>query len=286
MSIVSGKTSLNGLGKVSPVAAGKTGLLALIITLPFLDTWTVLARQWLVMDHELAHGSVIALATLWFIYRLGAQTERQAVLSSNLWLGSFLVVGFTVLATLSQRVGLDVIAQISLVALLYGLVLIFFPQAHWIEAGKVVGLLVFALQAWAYGNDILLLLASAVVGEAVSWLSIPTLIDGNSITIPYGIMLIADGCSGLRYFVISLALAWMLAILNRYTLAMTALALLAAAVLALIANWIRIYALILVGYFSEMQSSLVYEHETFGWVLFAAMILPAIYFAPQPRRAE
>src|SRR5690606_8194014 len=44
--------------------------------------------------------------------------------------------------------------------------------------------------------------------------------------------------------------------------------------------WIRIFILILVGYHTEMESSLMEDHETFGWIVFALICFPAIYFAP------
>jgi hypothetical protein len=57
-------------------------------------------------------------------------------------------------------------------------------------------------------------------------------------------------------------------------------ALIIAATLGLFANWLRIFVLVLIGYESKMQSSLMANHEFFGWALFGVMCLPAIYFAP------
>src|SRR5690606_7715885 len=40
------------------------------------------------------------------------------------------------------------------------------------------------------------------------------------------------------------------------------------------------FILIIVGYQSEMQSSLMSDHEYFGWILFGILCVPLIYFAP------
>jgi hypothetical protein len=48
-------------------------------------------------------------------------------------------------------------------------------------------------------------------------------------------------------------------------------------VLSLIANWIRIFALVVVAYESEMQSSLVEEHAFMGWIIFAFIFMFYIY---------
>ena len=56
--------------------------------------------------------------------------------------------------------------------------------------------------------------------------------------------------------------------------------LLVAATIGLITNWLRIFLLVIIGYETKMQSSLMNEHEYFGWFLFALIAFPAIYFAP------
>src|SRR5690606_37908570 len=53
-----------------------------------------------------------------------------------------------------------------------------------------------------------------------------------------------------------------------------------AVLLALLTNWLRIFLLVVIGYQTEMKSSLMEDHEFFGWVLFALVMLPAIYYAP------
>ena len=90
----------------------------------------------------------------------------------------------------------------------------------------------------------------------------------NSIFIPFGQIVIADGCSGLRYFEIALALAYIIALLNNYSERKLLPALIIAAALGLLANWIRIFILVLIGYESKMESSLMANHEYFGWFVF------------------
>lgn len=270
--------------RAKPISLVKAGVLCAAMVLPFWPTWVRLMGEWTKWDQALAHGSLMAMVTLYYVFAT-SQLERypqKGVLLKQMT-GLFIALVFVVFAALSQRVAMDAITQLALVALLYGLMLVFFPTVSWLRLIQVSGLLLFCVQAWGSLNDLLLYLASEVVGSAIAMLSIPALIDGNSITLPYGIMLIADGCSGLRYFIIAIALAWMLSINLDYRLPAMVATLLVAAALALIMNWIRIYVLILVGFYSEMQHSLVQDHEFFGWVLFAIITLPVMYFAPQRR---
>lgn len=263
------------------LATAKVALLVCVMVVPFWSTWTGLANEWFKWDEATGHGSLMALATVYFLFHTATTAYTSQDTVQKVSAGLPLVVIFALLATLSQRVGLDAITQLALVGLLLGMSLVFFPNAPWLRLLQVSGLLIFCVQAWGSLNSALLWAASGVVGSAVGWMSIPTLIDGNSITLPHGIMLIADGCSGLRYFIVALALGWILGINNQYGLKAIIVTMFAAAVLALLMNWLRIYLLILVGYYSEMQHSLVQDHELFGWILFGMMVLPVMYFAPQ-----
>lgn len=270
--------------RAKPVSLIKATVLCAAMILPFWPTWARLMVEWTKWDQALAHGLVIALATVYYVFTT-SQMERypsQGTAFKQV-AGVLISLAFVSIAALSQRVAMDAITQLALVALLLGLMLVFFPSVDWLRLAQVSGLLIFCMQAWGSLNGILLFMASEVVGGAISMLAIPALIDGNSITLPYGIMIIADGCSGLRYFVIGLALAWMLSINLGYRLPAMLATLAIATILALVMNWIRIYVLILVGFYSEMQHSLVEDHELFGWILFAVITLPAMYFAPQRR---
>lgn len=268
--------------KARPVSFIKAALLCLVMILPFWPTWVRLFDEWIKWDQALGHGLLMAGVTLYYVFST-SQLERQpqAGIAYKALSGVLISLVFVAIAALSQRVAMDAITQLALVPLLFGLMLVFFPTVGWLRLFQVGGLLVFSIQAWGSINDVLLFLASEVVGNAIALLSIPALIDGSSITLPYGIMLIADGCSGLRYFIIALALGWLLSINLDYRLPAMLLTLVIATVLALIMNWVRIYILILVGYYSEMQNSLVQDHELFGWILFGVITLPAMYFAPQ-----
>ena len=107
-------------------------------------------------------------------------------------------------------------------------------------------------------------------------MAIPALIDGYRIVLPSGTLVVADGCAGLNYLLVSLVIGSYFAYISysrwRYRLLVCLLAVLT----ALIGNWVRVFALVLIGYYSEMESSLVYNHGFFGWVVFAVFII--LYF--------
>jgi EpsI family protein len=100
------------------------------------------------------------------------------------------------------------------------------------------------------------------------------------IAVSAGYFEIAEGCSGMRYVIVSLALAAFFA-LNWYQRWSSRLLLLAAAIVAsLVANWIRVYALIVIGDVTDMQHYLIAEsHDGFGWVVYIISMAPLLWFA-------
>ena len=142
------------------------------------------------------------------------------------------------------------------------------------------GILIFALPLWGILNGPLVEISAAVVGKTARLSGMTLLMDGSNIFIPYGRLYIDDGCSGLRYFVIGLLMAYLISYLNHYRVKQVVVAFGVAIVLSLLTNWVRIFSLVVIGYQTEMKSSLMEDHELFGWVLFALVMLPAIYYAP------
>lgn len=105
----------------------------------------------------------------------------------------------------------------------------------------------------------------------VRLLEIPAYIDNFSFSLPYGTVVIAGGCAGLNYLLMGVALSSINALYRQYDLRTGLLSIGLMVVLAIVGNWIRVTALILIAYSSQMKSALVYDHGMFGWWIFAAV---------------
>lgn len=132
---------------------------------------------------------------------------------------------------------------------------------------------------------------SVVITKFIMQLThIPVYVDGNFVQIPQGVFEIAEGCSGLRYFIVSLALSTLLCHLHLRKLRNMVLLTVCAVVGAILVNGIRIVLIILIGYFSDMQSSIVKDHNMFGWFLYIPFIFVLFYLVgklePHPARDE
>lgn len=259
-------------------------VIAIIVAI-YLPTFVGLSAQWTQWDESLSHAYPLLLWFLVLLYKVGPLCHAR----QNLWIDLLLAIGLVVVSIcwfLFNTIQIKILEQLILLPILFlALAFAFGVKTLW-QLRFLLLMPVFALPIWDYLNNALVELASAVVGEMVRMIRIPALIDGSSIFIPSGHIMIADGCSGLRYLIISLALGYTISYLNGYREKGLILSLLIAGALGLLANWIRIFVLILVGYYTEMQSSLMEDHETFGWIVFALICFPAIYFAPVIKRVQ
>ncbi|MDO6824565.1 exosortase/archaeosortase family protein [Marinobacter sp. 1_MG-2023] len=257
-----------------------------IAVLIFYPTWARLAEAWLEFEQVLAHGLATAIIFLGLLLiHPPGQIDRQAPLKPYHLAGAVLLIVTTLVWGLLELVRIDTLAYLLLPAGLFATAwaLLGFPRT--LKFLPYILLLSLSLPIWADVVPALVDLASIVVGTWVGWFGMTALIEGNSITLPYGRLLIADGCSGIRYFAIAILLAMMTSILNDYRWRGWLITLLSAALIGLVANWVRITILVVVAYETDMQSEIIADHETMGWMVFGAFILPALYFSPVRRRA-
>lgn len=181
--------------------------------------------------------------------------------------------------TLGMQVGVLLVFAATLVALL-GM------QFAWHATGAFA-LLTFTVPVWDLFNGLLQDISTWVVSSWVRATGLVAHIDAYYITIPSGTFEIAEGCSGLRYTVIALALAvfysfcWLQSWKSR--LALIAVA----AVASMIGNWVRIYTLILIGHWTQMEHYLIaVSHDEHGWVVFFLAMAPVLWFARRLERRD
>ena len=164
-----------------------------------------------------------------------------------------------------------------------------FPAIFWLAVagafGLRMGLLLafpvaffyFAVPSWAQlGPPLQDLTVRAMRG--LFWLTGPEVrISGDLIRIPNGSFRIEEGCSGLHFMIVGLAIAALHGELRRDSWKVRAIQLALMVAFALLANWVRVYTIIEAGYLTDMRSYLVsVSHYWFGWGVFAGAL--ALFF--------
>ncbi|MGF1700972.1 exosortase A [Photobacterium makurazakiensis] len=107
--------------------------------------------------------------------------------------------------------------------------------------------------------------------------NIPVYRDGLYLTIPNGQFFVAEACSGIRFLISSLALGTLFAYLQ-FTKTWKRIAFVGFSfIFPIIANGIRAYGIILIGYLSDMKYATGADHLVYGWFFFSIVIL-CIFF--------
>ncbi|WP_334013448.1 exosortase [Alteromonas sp. S167] len=121
-------------------------------------------------------------------------------------------------------------------------------------------------------------LTTYAVSIAVRGAGITAYIENFDIQLPFGTLRVAGGCAGLNYILAGLSIGLFYSYLNLVRARDKLLAVFLIIFLALVGNWIRVFALVMIAYNSEMQSSLVNDHGFFGWVIFAVLVVSYFIF--------
>lgn len=189
---------------------------------------------------------------------------------------------FLLLATLCGiALAISLIAQFTSIGRLLFPLYIILLSCSLLKPGKALivplALTWFITPVWGGLIEPLQAIAVFLTRFFMQFTHIPVYVEGNFVQIPQGVFEIAEGCSGLRYFIVSLALSTLLCHLQLRKIRNMLLVTLCAVLGAILVNGIRIVLIILIGYFSDMQSSIVHDHNMFGWFLYIPFIVGLFY---------
>jgi len=136
------------------------------------------------------------------------------------------------------------------------------------------GIVMMAMPFWYLAIPILQTITVKVVSSIADSISLTVLVEGNYFTIPTGVVHVAGGCSGLKYFISSISIALISSSLNQRSIARSFISLVFAGLFAMLGNWIRVFILLLIGYIEGVDHPLMTDHDTLGWIVFAVVMTP------------
>ena len=237
----------------------------------------VIGMRWLKFDESYSHGFLVLAVSIVLIVRKWL-TVRPSVGVYPIWLIPLLAAAIVYLA--GTLLLLEALQQIALLPLFVGALLLIWGWKQTTAFFLPLGLLIFTIPVWDYLSWPLQITTVTVNQFLLSWLGIEFTVEGVFVYFPgVGAFEIANGCSGLRYLLVGLTFSTLYGELNYQTLRSRFYLLVAGTLLALAANWIRVFVIIYIGYKSDMTSSLINEHDYFGWWVFAGTLVPLFFFA-------
>lgn len=228
--------------------------------------------------HDYQYGfPIAAIAAAWIVIvarRVASARPEPAWAGTILLAGALLawLVAFNANSLIAHQVMVPVVVWLAILA-----------GTGWPIARQMiapVAFLYFAIPVWDYAVPLLQRMSVATTETALGLAGVPAVVREHLVTIPEGAFRIVEGCSGKRYFMVTLAVACLAAAVNHIR-GMRAVAYVAiCGGLALVANWLRIFIVIYAGHATNMQHYLVaVEHKTFGNAIFVLLLVAVFLLA-------
>lgn len=244
-------------------------LLLVAVGAAFWPTLASMVAIW-VRSETFAHGFLVVPVSAFLIWR------RRSALRATRFRTAPLALPFVALAglawLLADLADVLVLEQLAIVALVV--------TATWLMLGSAAMRLlafplVFLVFAVPMGEGLIEPLMEFTAVFTVSLLrltGIPVFWDGTFFSIPTGDWSVVEACSGLRYLIASLFLGVLYAYLNYRALWRRLLFIALAAVVPVIANGLRAYAIVMIGHLSGMKLAVGVDHLIYGWVFFGVVM--------------
>jgi EpsI family protein len=262
-------------------ALSSAGLLA-IAALVYWPSSVALWNWWTNDNHGGVHGLLVVPLAAALLYR--ARHRLNAIPAQPSGVACVLLLLCSLAWLVFWRAGIQEL-HLLLLPVLMGLAIctvlgfravpiIYFP----------LGFLYFAVPAWGIFIEPLQQLTVAVVGFLAPFVGVQAHIQGDLVVMPgVGIIEIAGSCSGANFFCIGLAVGALLGELESATLLRRVALLAAMGVMAAVSNWVRVLIIVEAGYSTHMRHVLVSRgHYTFGWVLFATVMVVCVWLLARP----
>jgi exosortase A len=221
-------------------------------------------------SENFSHGWLILPISLWLIWQL--RSELKTIAWRFSWLG--LAALFLCLAMWfsGEIARVSVVKSVAVVLMVPSLVLL---CAGWPTLKKVLFPTLFLLCMVPAGEGLTPMLmehTATVTVWAIQMSGIPIFREGMHFTLPTGRWSVVEACSGLRYVIAAVILAFLFVYLNFQSWRRKIAFILACLVLSILANWARAYLVVLIGHLSHMKYGAGDDHIIYGWVFFGLVM--------------
>jgi exosortase A len=119
-------------------------------------------------------------------------------------------------------------------------------------------------------------LTTAAATWGLEQAGLPVYTEGILIETPSGRYRVEPGCAGLNFLLAALAFALLFANLIYRGWLKRGLAVVLALAIAIVANWLRVWGIILIDHLTGNRTDIVDDHLVYGWAFFAAVMAAAM----------
>lgn len=208
--------------------------------------------------------AVIPIA-VWMAWRQSAAT---ALPSKPFWPAMVLIAAVGFIWLVGEIAGVAVVAHFAAIGLVVATAITVLGVGWARHLAFPLGFLFFAVP---FGEALLPLLMDRTADVTVWALrasGIPVYREGNDFVVPSGSWSVIEACGGIRFLIAALMSGCIFAWLQYRSASKRLVFVCAALVAALIANWLRAYAMVMLGHFSDNRIGTGGDHSTWGWLIF------------------
>lgn len=217
-----------------------------------------------------AHGLVVIPAFAWLLW-YNRDSVGKLRPEPTLWaMVPVVLAGFAWI--LGKIVSVNALAHASLVAMVVASLIgvlgwrlataLTFPLAFLFFAVPIGDFMLPTLMRWTAEFTVLALRASGV----------PVYQEGLFFIVPNARWSVVEACSGIRYLIASVMVGSLYAYLNYRSAGRRALFMGVAVLVPIIANWLRAYMIVMLGYHTDNRVAVGVDHLLYGWVFFGIVI--------------
>jgi len=253
------------------IAGISLALLILLTLVLYQQTVQYLISLWNQLESgNYAHGYLVLAISVYLVIRNRQQLVTTAPCPN--FSGLLAVIAISVLSILAILVDVKMLQAVSILLLLLAII--------WTVLGSGVTRVIlfpvlfigFAIPIWFPLPPVLQDLTADAVFWLIRTLEVPAFRQENMIILPAGNMSVEEACSGLRYLLAALTLGTLYAYLNYKTFYARLMVVLFSAAAAVLANIVRVFIVVYLGYTSDMQHPLVNDHLMLGWYIFGVLM--------------
>lgn len=233
------------------------------------DTAAEMAGIWWRSD-TFAHGLVVLPIFAWLVWSKRERLSLERHEPSALVL--LLIVGAGLAWLLSELGSASAPSHFSLALILASS----FVGVLGLRIGRILAFpllfLFFGVPIGEFLLPILMRHTADFTVQALRMTGIPVYQENLFFVVPNGRWSVVEACSGLRYLVASLMVGSLYAYLNYVSLKRRMLFMLVALLVPIVANWVRAYITVMVGYHFGPEFVEGFIHIVYGWVFFGIVI--------------
>jgi exosortase A len=254
---------------LAPIFAYGGLVIALIVVLH--PTAFSMAKTWATSSAYI-HGFAVAPITFWMI----SAKARCRLAGGSVIPGMVIMIGAAILWLMGRAATVSLIEQISFVSLLIGAVGVVFGARALRDWAFPLAFLYFMVP---FGEVLIPHLQTITAQMTIALLSLAganVSLDGNLIYTPAGIFEVAEACAGLRFLIAAVMIAAVFSYLNFQSWAKRITFLLFAASVAIIANGVRVFLIILAATLTQNKLAIGPDHVLVGWLFYALVFFVLI----------